>query len=59
MESKTNIGLGIRYKDSRNQRIYTSKEWIDNFKKLRCINQQKVSVVFCVKICEKYFTEVK
>ena len=57
-KSKTNIGLGVRYRDSRNQRIYTSKEYLENFTKLRCQNQQKVSVVFCVKIAEKYFKEI-
>ena len=57
-KSKTNIGLGVRYKDSRNQKIYRSMEYLENFTKLRCQNQQKISVVFCIKIAEKYFIEI-
>lgn len=58
MESKTNIALGVKYRDERTKLKYRTMEFLDNYKKVRCQNSSKVTVIFCVKIAEKYFTEL-
>ena len=56
--NKTNIATNVPYIDNRTKQKYKSKEFINNFKQMRCINQQKVSVIFAVDIMEKYFKEI-
>jgi len=57
-KSKTNIAINNRYKDLRNNKIYKAVEFRDNYKNIRCQNQQKISVLFAVDLAEKYFTEL-